>query len=68
MIINELLADRYRVQKALDQEVGHSLSRYVAETHNRVNEIAKTLDLNFNYGCPGIILEEETSSKVVNEK
>ena len=52
MIMNELLADKYRVQKALDHEVGHSLSRYVAETHNRVKKISKAQGLDFKYGQP----------------
>jgi len=58
MIINELLVDKYRVQKALDQDVGHSLTRYVSETHARVANISKTLGLSFKYGTPGIVESE----------
>ena len=49
MIINELLVEKYRVQKKLDEETNHNLLEYVKETHNRVNK----LDLNFKYGVPG---------------
>jgi len=66
MIINELLVDKYRVQKALDQKVGHSLPRYVAETHNRVGELSKTYGLNFRYGSPGKSVEEEKPNKAIN--
>ena len=54
MIINELLVDKYRVQKALDQEVGHSLSKYVSETHIRVRGLSQTYGLQFRYGRPAI--------------
>lgn len=49
MIINELLVEKYRVQKALDDATNHNLSEYVKETHIRVNK----LGLNFKYGVPG---------------
>lgn len=63
MIINELLVEKYKVQKALDQEVGHSLTEYVAETHNRVQKLSKTLGLNFRYGIPSVVLEEERAEQ-----
>lgn len=66
MIINELLVDKYRAQKALDQEVGHSLPRYAEETHNRVQRLSKTLGLNFRYGSPGMASEEEKPNKAIN--
>lgn len=66
MIINELLVDKYRVQKALDQEVGQSLLGYVAETHKRVGALSKTLGLNFRYGSPGQATEEERPNKAIN--
>jgi len=66
MIINELLVDKYRVQKALDQEVEHSLFRYVAETHKRVGALAKTHGLNFRYGSPGQATDKEKPIKVIN--
>ena len=65
MIINELLVEKYRVQKALDQEVGYSLSRYVNETHNRVIRLSSTLGLNFKYGTPNSI-STASSNKAVN--
>ncbi len=66
MIINELLVDKYRVQKVLDQEVGHSLAGYVAETHNRVQKLSKTLGLNFKYGSPRSVVEEKKPNKAIN--
>ena len=59
MIINELLVDKYRVQKTLDQEVDHSLPGYVAETHNRVQKLSKMLGLSFKYGSPSIAVKEK---------
>jgi len=66
MIINELLVDKYRVQKALDQEVGHSLSKYVSETHSRVQKISEISGLKFTYGRPGMIDEEKKPNKAIN--
>ena len=66
MIINELLADKYRVQKALDQKVGHSLSGYVTETHNSVLRLSRTLGLNFKYGSPGATIEDKKPNKAIN--
>ncbi len=66
MIINELLLDKYRVQKALDQEVGHSLQGYVAETHNRVKKLSETHGLVFHYGSPGADIDENKLSKTIN--
>ncbi len=64
MIINEVLLDKYRVQKELDQVSDHDISKYVKETHARVKNISTTFNLKFKYGVPGIILDE----KVVNNK
>jgi hypothetical protein len=66
MIINELLVDKYRVQKALDKEVGHSLSGYVAETHKKVDALSKTHGLNFRYGSPGKSTEKEKPNNAIN--
>ncbi|MGR9106058.1 MAG: hypothetical protein ACU843_03910 [Gammaproteobacteria bacterium] len=66
MIINELLIDKYRVQKALDKEVGHSLSGYVAETHKRVEVLSKTHGLNFRYGSPGKFTEKQKPNKAIS--
>ncbi len=64
MIINELLVDKYRVQKKLDQEVNHSLPSYVSETHNRVQRLSETLGLNFKYGSPGKAVEENPNKRL----
>lgn len=66
MIINELLLDKYRVQKSLDKEMGYSLPAYVAETHKRVGELSKTHGLNFKYGSPSKSTEEEKPNKAIN--
>ena len=66
MIINELLVDKYKVQKALDKQVGHSLPRYVEETHKRVHNLSKTLGLNFQYGSPGMASKEKKPNKSIN--
>lgn len=65
MIINELLFDKYRVQKALDREVEHSLPRYVAETHRRVGMLSNTHGLNFSYGNPGQATEKGKLNKTL---
>jgi len=40
VIIDELLFDKYRVQKKLDQETNHSISKYVEETRKRVEKLS----------------------------
>jgi len=66
MIINELLVDKYRVLKALDKEVDHSLPRFVDETHKRVSALSKTHGLSFKYGSPGKSTEKEELDKTIN--
>jgi hypothetical protein len=66
MITNELLVDKYRVQKALDQDVGHSLFAYVEETHKRVLKLSKTSGLNFRYGIPRMVREEKEPNNALN--
>lgn len=67
MIINELLVDKYRVQKTLDQAVNHSLPEYVAETHNRVVKLSKTHGLVFKYGSPGMVIKGKAPDKPINK-
>ena len=44
MITNDLLREKYRVQKALDEKAQHSLTQYVANAH------ANTKKAEIKYG------------------
>ena len=59
MMMNELLLEKYRAQKALDEETGHSLPRYVAETHRKMSAFAKAYGLHFSYGIPSQTAERQ---------
>jgi hypothetical protein len=52
MIINDLMAEKYKLQKALDKETNHDISKYVEETHLRVKKLSQQYSLNFTYGVP----------------
>ena len=66
MIINDLLAEKYRVQKALDKETNHNISKYVEETHVRVRRLSKQYGLDFKYGIPGSVQDEKLPNKAIN--
>lgn len=66
MIINELLFDKYRVQKNLDQETNYSISRYVEETHKRLKKLSAEYKLSFQYGVPGSREKNESPDKAIN--
>ncbi len=63
MIINELLLEKYRTQKTLDQATNHSLPEYVAETHARVIKLSSALGLSYQYGAPGIVANEDSPNR-----
>ena len=52
MIINELLVEKYRTQKILDEMANHDLTQYVSDTHIRIKELATQLGLKLKYGKP----------------
>ena len=66
MIINELLVDKYRVQKALDQQVGHRLKDYVVEIHKKVQRVSETEGLGFTYGIPGTGIKDNKPNKAIH--
>ena len=61
MITNELLQEKYRVQRLLDKQANHDLAQYVANSHARVKEIEARFDIKFKYGVPSIALQELAS-------
>ena len=58
MIMNELLREKYRVQKAMDEKANHNLAQYVANTHARITEIETKYGVKFKYGKPVLSLPE----------
>jgi hypothetical protein len=52
MIINELLFEKYKTQKRLDDIANHSLVKYVEDSHSRVKELSAKLGLKLKYGTP----------------
>ena len=49
---NELLIEKYRTQKVLDELAKHDLTKYVADTHSRIETLAACLRLSLKYGTP----------------
>jgi hypothetical protein len=49
---NELLIEKIKTQKLLDEKAEHDLARYVADTHARVEALAARLELKLTYGTP----------------
>lgn len=52
MITNELLQEKYRIQKMLDKQANYDLIQYVANSHARVKEIEAQYGIKFKYGAP----------------
>jgi hypothetical protein len=49
MISNHILADKWRVQKALTEQAGHDVSRYMALAHARAIETQERYGIRFRY-------------------
>jgi phage host-nuclease inhibitor protein Gam len=61
MMTNDLLREKYRVQKALDEKANHNLAQYAANAHARIKEIEAKYGVKFKYGKPAL-----TSQKTPN--
>jgi hypothetical protein len=53
---NELLIEKYRTQKVLDEIAGHDLAKYVSDTHTRIEAVAARFGLDLKYGTPDKLL------------
>jgi len=53
---NDLLREKYRVQKALDEKANHSLAQYAANAHTKIKEIEAKYGVKFKYGKPALSL------------
>ncbi len=49
MITNHILEDKWRVQKALDEQAGHDPGSYLALVHKRVVEAQERYGIRFRY-------------------
>jgi hypothetical protein len=56
MMTNELLREKYRVQKTLDDKANHNFAQYVSNTHARIKEIEAKYGVKFKYGKPALNL------------
>ncbi|WPL18905.1 hypothetical protein Thiowin_03998 [Thiorhodovibrio winogradskyi] len=52
MITNEVLDEKYRVQKAQAQEVEYDLVRRMAASHHGVQAFSESTGVKFTYGHP----------------
>jgi len=52
MITNDLLQEKYRIQKALDEQANHNLVQYVANAHFKIKEIEAKYNVKFKYNKP----------------
>lgn len=51
MITNHILEDKWRVQRALTEQAGHDLSRYLALAHSKVLETEERCKVRFRYAA-----------------
>ena len=58
MITNDLLREKYRVQKALDEKAQHSLAQYVANAHENVKGAEIKYGVKFNYAQPPLFTQK----------
>jgi hypothetical protein len=49
---NELLIEKVKTQKILDDRTEHDLAKYVSGTHARIEALATRLELKLTYGTP----------------
>jgi len=49
---NELLIEKVKTQKILDDRAEHDLAKYVSDTHARIEALAARLELKLTYGTP----------------
>jgi hypothetical protein len=49
MITNHILEDKWRVQKALDEQAGHDPGDYIALAHKGVVEAEERYGIRFRY-------------------
>jgi len=56
MMMNELLREKYRVQKTLDAEANDNLAQYVANAHASVKEVEAKYGVKFKYDKPTLNL------------
>ncbi len=54
MMNNELLRQKYRAQKALDEKANHNLVQYVSNVHSRIKEVEAKYGVTFKYGKPAL--------------
>jgi len=52
MITNDLLIEKSKTQKKLDEIANHSLEKYVKNTHSRVQQLSNRLGLKLKYQKP----------------
>jgi len=57
---NDLLREKYRVQKALDEKANHSLAQYATNAHSKIKEIEAKYGVKFKYGKPALTLIKST--------
>jgi hypothetical protein len=66
---NELLIEKHRTQKFLDNIAEHDLTKYVSDTHSRIETLAIRFGLKLKYGVPRTAARvgcaEERSTSVV---
>jgi hypothetical protein len=58
MMTNELLIEKARTQKKLDELANHSLAQYVENAHSKVQQLSAQLGLKLNYGKPAEVLKK----------
>jgi hypothetical protein len=55
---NDLLREKYRVQKALNEKANHNITQYVANTHAKIKDIETKYGVKFKYKKPTLTLQK----------
>jgi hypothetical protein len=67
MMTNDLLREKYRVQKALDEKANNNLAQYVANAHARIKEVEAKYGVKFKYGKPALISQKSPNFELQSD-
>ena len=61
MMTNDLLREKYRVQKELDDKSGHDLAKYMANAHLKMKEIEAVYGVKFKCVKPALASQKSAA-------
>ena len=61
MMTNDLLLEKYRVQKELDDKSGHGLTKCMANARLKMKEIEAVYSVKFKYAKPALASQKSAA-------